>query len=334
MSTIGQKLGETRYSKGLTIDDVAHDTHIHANTLISIEEDDFSGFPSVAYAKSFIRKYSEHLGVDLSHAIEELNSGANSRLGDNELMGEMKKTIDKDRRFRLKRTPRAFRRPQKSGGPPLFLNLILILLIAALGIFYFLGYRASSPEEAREEAREEIAKSLLNANPFGEASPAPPLPPEYPGTPAVAKDQEAPEKITTAPDKPVESPDAPIIAAPASPPPITPGVPPQYPVIKPAFSLQFDDALGQSANPVKEDKEKTPEAANGKTLRPRDTPQLNFADESVELPKVDDLPATIPKSGVEPQAVLRPAGTDPSAETKPVPPVRAVTLQAVPVPQN
>ena len=97
---------------------------------------------------------------------------------------------------------------------------------------------------------------------------------------------------------------------------------------------QFDDALGQSENPVKADKEKTPEAANGKTLRPRDTPQLNFADESVELPKVDDLPATIPNSGVEPQAVLRPAGTDPSADSKPAPPVRAVPVQAVPVPQN
>lgn len=324
MSTIGQKLGKTRYNKGLTIDDVAHETHIHANTLINIEEDDFSNFPSVAYAKSFIRKYSEHLGVDLSHAIEELNSGANSRLGDNELMGEMKRTIDKDRRFRLKRTPRAFRRPQKSGGPPLFLNLILILLISALGIFYFLGYRASSPEEVREE----IAKSLLHAKSFGGTTPASPLP---------DKDPEVPEILPVRPDapkQPAEKPTAPIIAAPASSPSITPGVPPQNPVIKPAFNLQFDDSPEQSENSEKVGAKSASETATGKALLPRDTPPLHFSDEELKIPKVDDLTATIPKAAAEPQPVLRPAGTDPPAESKVIPPVRAAPIQAVPVPQN
>ena len=324
MSTIGQKLGKTRYNKGLTIDDVAHETHIHANTLINIEEDDFSGFPSVAYAKSFIRKYSEHLGVDLSHAIEELNSGANSRLGDNELMGEMKRTIDKDRRFRLKRTPRAFRRPQKSGGAPLFLNFIFILLISALGIFYFLGYRASSPDEVREE----IAKSLLHAKSFGGTTPEPPLPDKAPEVPKIL-----PEK-SDVPNQSAENSAVPIIAAPASPPPITPGVPPQYPVIKPAFNLQFDDSPEQSENSEKVGVESASETANGELLRPRGTPPLNFSDEPLELPKVDDLPAAIPKSAAEPQPVLRPAGTDPSVEGKVIPPVRAVPIQAVPVPQN
>lgn len=152
MPTIGQKLRGTRREKGLTIQDVAHATRIHPNMLLSIEEDDFSQFPSVAYAKSFIRKYSEHLGIDLSAAMEPLNSGLLVRIEDNELMGELRNTRPKSRFLRFRRRPKnARRRVEKPGGAPLFLNFILLALISSLGIFYFLGYNAGSIEEAKSD---------------------------------------------------------------------------------------------------------------------------------------------------------------------------------------
>ena len=75
MPTIGQKLGKARRSRDLSIEDVAHETRIHPNMILCIEEDDFSHFPSVAYAKSFIRKYSDYLEVDISSEMSALNSG-------------------------------------------------------------------------------------------------------------------------------------------------------------------------------------------------------------------------------------------------------------------
>jgi len=45
---------------------------------------------------------------------------------------------------------------EKPGGAPLFLNVALGGLMLALGIFYFLGYNASTPEKAKEE----IARGL------------------------------------------------------------------------------------------------------------------------------------------------------------------------------
>ncbi len=110
METIGQKLGEARRQGGLSLEDVAHETHIHSNVLRHIEEDDFSTFPSVAYARSFIRNYADFLEVDVSSALHALSSGTVVRLGENELMDEMKKTIKKDHRFRLQRHPKAVRR--------------------------------------------------------------------------------------------------------------------------------------------------------------------------------------------------------------------------------
>tara|TARA_R110000850_G_scaffold51455_16_gene124982 strand:- start:3362 stop:4306 length:945 start_codon:yes stop_codon:yes gene_type:complete len=163
MATIGQTLGNARQDRGLSIDDVAYRTRIHPNMIQGIEEDDFSMFASVAYAKSFIRKYADLLEVDLTAAMQALNSGVAVRLSDNELMGEMGKTIKKDRIFRIERGGKR-RRPRlvKSGGSPIFLNLILTVLIGAMAIFYFLGFNAESPEEAKAE----IARGFNRANPF------------------------------------------------------------------------------------------------------------------------------------------------------------------------
>jgi cytoskeletal protein RodZ len=275
--------------------------------ILSIEEDDFSKFPSVAYAKSFIRKYSEHLGVDLSAALEHLNSGTTVRLGDNELMGEMKKTIKKDSLFRLERRPKGTRRrSEKPGGAPLFLNFVLFLLVASLAIFYFLGFNASSIEEAKSD----IATGLN--------LPYTPAPPEN-----TAAAPQSPELATSSATKPAAA-DAAAVATPAAAtPPATapptaqavttrpPGTPPQYPVIKPAVSLPFDESL---PDPTAASPSELPE----NPLRPRGTPRMVFAEEPVTPLGVEDLPA-VKKPAVEPQALLRPEGTDPARAPAPTP---------------
>jgi cytoskeletal protein RodZ len=277
MPTIGQKLGKARRSRDLSIEDVAHETRIHPNMILCIEEDDFSHFPSVAYAKSFIRKYSDYLEVDISSEMSALNSGVTVRLSENELLGEMKNTINKDHRFRLERRPRGQRRrPEKPGGAPLFLNFILFCLIAALVIFYVLGYNASSPEEAKSE----ITKGLQHANPFG-----------------------GPVEETAAVD-PVAVP--PVADAPATP-PAAPVPAAETAIAKPEVKVQFEDDLAGAPpqNPA-------PAASTEANLRPRNTPGMVFVEEPVKPLSSSDLPA-VRKPGAEPQAVLRPEGTDPAA---------------------
>lgn len=293
MPTIGQILGETRREKGISVEDVAHETRIHPNVILSIEEDDLSQFPSVAYARSFIRKYSDHLGVDLSSAIEALNSSTALRLSENELMGEMKKAVNKDRRFRLERHPKGHRRRlEKPGGAPLFLNFILLLLIVALGLFYFLGYKAGNIEEAKAE----FTKSIGKVNPLGGtavpddggAAPAAPVAATSPGlSPPVGKPQDS----------------APVTAA-ANP---GPRPAPEYPVIKPAVTVQFEDTLTETPPPTA-----SPGGVPEHPLRPRKTPRMVLAEEPVKPPSSEDLPA-VNKPAVEPQAILRPEGTDPAA---------------------
>lgn len=318
MPTIGQKLEETRLSRGLSVEDVAHATRIHPNMILSIEEDDFSHFPSVAYAKSFIRKYGDHLGLDLAEAMEALNSGV-TRFGDNEFLIEMKRTIKKDRRFRLERfgkTPRL--RPARKRGRPLFLNLVLGVLIAAIGIFYFLGYNAPNAQKAKEE----IARGLglpLPAPAPEEETPIQPNPLKRTGS---AKEEPAAAAVPGPAAAPAPANAAPATVAANS--PAAPGTAPVYPVLKEAVEVKLEDRPGDPAA-------KTPSGLTAP--RPRNTPVLDAGTDGLAPPPLAGLPS--PRTdGVEPQAVLRPEGTDPAATTprqpepatappKPAGPIRA-----------
>lgn len=165
MATIGQKLKDARSDSGLSVEDVSHATHIPANTIRSIEEDDFSQIASVAYARSFIRNYSQYLEVDVSGEMEALNSGVTIQLEEGEFLGELGQPARKTRRFRFGRRSRPVRRePAKRRGAPFLLNLLLFCLIGAMAVFYFLGFNASTPEEARSE----IERGLRKANPFAD----------------------------------------------------------------------------------------------------------------------------------------------------------------------
>lgn len=258
MPTIGQKLEQTRLGLGLTVEDVAHETRIHPGMIRSIEADDFSRFPSVAYAKSFIRKYSGHLGLDLEGAMDALNSGV-VRVDESDLMGGMGRGGGKKaRRLRsLWAGPRRARR-----AVPWLLNLVLVSLSGALGIFYFLGYHAPTPERAKED----IARSLGLPLPTPDGD-APAITPLLGGTPS--PENQAGE---------------------------TPA--------KPVVELPFDDAPSLA-----------PPTDAAPRPRPREAGGLDLATDRPTLPRLGDLPSAQP-AAAEPQAVLRPEGTDPAATTR------------------
>lgn len=317
MATIGQKLGEARRESGLSVADVSHKTHIHANMIYNIEEDDFSKFASVAYAKSFIRNYAEFLEVDLGKSLEALDSRKTLRLGENELMGEMKKTINKDRVFRLQRNPISRRRLDKPGGAPVILNIILVALIAAIGVFYFFGYKASSPEEAKDE----ITKGFQEANPFGaeeaemvtvEAGAAGAVIPENPS-------EETPEgtQIARPTLKRVElalepEPDSSVRT-------ITSGQSNPSERASPPVASAGIDIVKPDVNWSVEDRKPSPLARVGSTkpgaLKSRETPDLKIESEEIPVAPIQSAELSKIKEILEePAAALRPAGTDPVPE--------------------
>src|SRR5438876_5273029 len=67
---LGKKFQEARRARNLTLDEAARLTKIRPLRLAEIEADDFSQFPSLAYAKGFLLIYGKFLDVDVSPYLE------------------------------------------------------------------------------------------------------------------------------------------------------------------------------------------------------------------------------------------------------------------------
>ena len=67
---LGKKFQEARRTRNLTLDEAARMTKIRPARLAEIEADDFSQFPSLAYAKGFLLIYGKFLDVDVTPYLE------------------------------------------------------------------------------------------------------------------------------------------------------------------------------------------------------------------------------------------------------------------------
>src|SRR3954453_11859836 len=70
MEGLGKKLMEARLGRGLTIEEAGRMTKIRPAQLTEIENEDFSQFASLAYAKGFLLIYGKLLDVDVSSYLE------------------------------------------------------------------------------------------------------------------------------------------------------------------------------------------------------------------------------------------------------------------------
>lgn len=70
MEGLGEQFKKARAARNLTLDEAARMTKIRPNKLAEIEAEDFSHFPSLAYAKGFVLIYGKFLNVDVSPYLE------------------------------------------------------------------------------------------------------------------------------------------------------------------------------------------------------------------------------------------------------------------------
>lgn len=70
MEGLGTKLKEARLARGLTLDEAGRLTKIRPGRLEEIENEDFSQFASLAYAKGFLLIYGKFLEVDVTPYME------------------------------------------------------------------------------------------------------------------------------------------------------------------------------------------------------------------------------------------------------------------------
>jgi cytoskeletal protein RodZ len=74
IDSIGKKLRDRRLEKQMSIADVARLTHIRPERLVDLENDDYSNFPSLAYARGFLIIYGSLLRVDVSETVAKFEN--------------------------------------------------------------------------------------------------------------------------------------------------------------------------------------------------------------------------------------------------------------------
>lgn len=142
---LGKKFQEARKARGLSLDEAARLTKIRQSRLAEIEADDFSNFPSLAYAKGFLQIYGKFLHVDVSAYLDTF-----------ETSGEI--TVDGYSYLQDNAPPKPVRTAvARRDGPPRTSIMPLIVGLAVLFLGFWLvrlllNVQRIAPRQAQTEA--------------------------------------------------------------------------------------------------------------------------------------------------------------------------------------
>jgi cytoskeletal protein RodZ len=132
--TVGRKLQQARLSRKLEIEDVAERTKIRPDRIIDLEADEYSHFPNLTYAKSFLAKYARFLGLDIQEELDEFQISSAISMGDYQYLSSFSaQNYGQQPRWTQRIQPKGFRVP-----PAVVIVLVLIVLVG-VPVFSYLA---------------------------------------------------------------------------------------------------------------------------------------------------------------------------------------------------
>ncbi len=134
VESVGSKLQRARLARKLDIEEVADRTKIRPDRLIDLEADEYSHFPNLTYAKSFLAKYAKFLGVDIEEDLETFQISRSISMGDYQYLSSISASYQSTQApWQQRIQPRGFRVP-----PAIVVVLILIVLVG-VPVFSYLA---------------------------------------------------------------------------------------------------------------------------------------------------------------------------------------------------
>ena len=128
---IGRKLQQARLARKLEIEEVAETTKIRPERIIDLEADDYSRFPNLTYAKSFLAKYAKFLGLDLQDELDQFQVEQTISLDAYQYLTRAPQPKHSLEPRRI--TPRGFR------VPPAVVVILLLIVIVGVPLFSYLA---------------------------------------------------------------------------------------------------------------------------------------------------------------------------------------------------
>jgi cytoskeletal protein RodZ len=144
VETVGRKLQKERVARKLRIEEVADATKIRAERIIDLEADEYGHFANLTYAKSFLAKYANYLGVDIQEELEHFQVAPSISLRDYQYLApSVPKSNAKPREFGA----RAFR------VPPLVVVLLVLILLVGVPVFSYMAINISRLRGGAKQGR-------------------------------------------------------------------------------------------------------------------------------------------------------------------------------------
>src|SRR6201987_2139239 len=167
---LGKKFQEARRARNLTLDEAARMTKIRPARLAEIEADDFSQFPSLAYAKGFLLIYGKFLDVDVTPYLDAFEDPESVTVDGYSYLQE-------NERAKPVSAPVALRRPVATGGGgsnrvspmPLIVGIV-VLVVGFLAMKLLLNVQRLAP--GRGGSSTQTSPTVTPAVASGRSSPA------------------------------------------------------------------------------------------------------------------------------------------------------------------
>lgn len=222
VETVGKKLQHARLRRQISIDDAARITRLRPAQVLDLENDNYTNFPNIAYAKGFLLIYAKFLDVDVSEFAETMETSNPVAIDEYEYLNT---PLDRGRVIAYHAPPRRRSlRPLMIMGIALVGVMIVMYLIVSfqrLGNLVEIAEKREgngAPEQQQEPpapaARPSpaVTQPALRPENAGALPPAPGLVPEQPAP--VASEENPPEMAATGatgitPPLPAPTPDAP-----------------------------------------------------------------------------------------------------------------------------
>ena len=209
---LGKKFQDARLARGLTLDEAARLTKIRPSRLAEIEADDFSQFPSLAYAKGFLQIYGKFLDVDVTPYLDAFETSQQVTVDGYAYLQDQ--PAPKPRRIRARPRAPVVRR-QRSGDRSSPLPLLIAVGVIALGFILMrliMNIQRIAPHQMVGVPQPTASQAPPKQAPAASVAPAPSRAPSPPAAAVVEAQPKKAPPVASAP---------PSIAPAPSPPPQT-----------------------------------------------------------------------------------------------------------------
>lgn len=163
----GKKLRDRRLQKQMSVAEAARLTHIRPDRIVDLEKDDYSNFPSLAYARGFLLIYGRLLDVDVAEAAAKL---------------ENSNPVDIEEYEYLSGRPAPLSRTKGAGRKAVAIIVAVISIFFAGTVFvvHIINYanRVGALDQLAQKQQPQEAAASPQATPVPQPQPAPSVTPE------------------------------------------------------------------------------------------------------------------------------------------------------------